>query len=117
MAGEERVKAEDLPTGDGDIVNNGDGNGVERKVNGVELVDEAVERGGILVREDGAAGAGGISVVFGSHVRSFPGLEMKRPPTLRRLGGSGFPNLISHYHRGASTLGIRFWKLLILREI
>ena len=75
LAGEERVEAEDLPAGGGDIVNNGDGNGVEGKVNGVEIIDEAVECRGILIREDGAAGAGGFGVMFDGHVRSFPGLE------------------------------------------
>ena len=56
LAGEERVKAEDLPAGGGDVVNNGDGNGVEGKVDGAEIIDEAVECGRILIREDGAAG-------------------------------------------------------------
>ena len=39
VAGDEPVKAEALPAGDGDVADNGVGNAVEGKVDGAELVE------------------------------------------------------------------------------
>ena len=64
MDGDERVKAEDLPAGDGDVANDGGGNGVEGKVDGAELVEELIVLRRIFVREHGTIGFG---TLIGGH--------------------------------------------------